>query len=93
MCDNDGHVCPKVTHVFKNCRFYQCVSNMLCQIPIAVAYAVPNSGFRLQKTETQSKNTLFLEIWQCIIYSKSVCYAGICDIGHGNQVFEKYYYI
>jgi len=38
MCGNGGHWCPKVTHVFKNCRFYQCVSNMLCQIPIAIAH-------------------------------------------------------
>ena len=44
MCDNDGHVCPKVTHVFKNCRFYQCVSNMLYQIP---------DRLLCEKTETQ----------------------------------------
>ena len=34
MCGNGGHLCPKVTHIFKNCRFYQCVSNMLGQIPV-----------------------------------------------------------
>ena len=35
MCDNGGHLCPKVTHIFKSCRFYQCVSNLLCQIPVS----------------------------------------------------------
>ena len=33
MCDDGGHVCPKVAHIFKNCRFHQCVNDMLCQIP------------------------------------------------------------
>ncbi len=33
MCGNGGHLCPKVTHVFKNCLFHQCVNDMLCQIP------------------------------------------------------------
>ena len=28
MCGNGGHSCPKMTHVFKNCRFYQCVSDI-----------------------------------------------------------------
>ena len=35
MCVNDGHPCPKVAHIFKNCRFYQCVSNMLRQSPVS----------------------------------------------------------
>jgi len=36
MCDNGGHLCPKMTHIFKSCRFYQCVSNMLRQLPASV---------------------------------------------------------
>ena len=36
MCGNSGHLCPKVTHIFKNCRFYQCVNDMLFQVPVFV---------------------------------------------------------
>ena len=46
MCDNGGHLCPKVTHIFKSCRFYQCVSNMLRQIPVSFVKC-GNTGLKL----------------------------------------------
>ena len=39
MCGNGGHPCPKVTHIFKNCRFYQCVSDIPSKSRTYMLYA------------------------------------------------------
>ena len=46
MCGNGGHLCPKVTHIFKNCRFHQCVNDMLRQIPVPSASDRKNGNSR-----------------------------------------------
>ena len=70
MCGNGGHVCPKVTHVFKNCRFYQCVNDMLRQ----------NSDcFFLRKHGNSRENYIDGTVedvvsYNCIDYTRNVTY-------------------
>jgi len=58
MCGNGGHVCPKVTHVFKNCRFHQCVNDMLCQIPVLFLEKI-----RKRKPSNRTVDTKQLELY------------------------------
>ena len=60
MCGNGGHLCPKVTHTFKNCRFHQCVNDMLCQIPVT---SCKNAETRRKRN--WNNHLMFVKCYDC----------------------------